>query len=147
MFILELKPRCYAGSASSPKDCRARAESQGRRRPGSLHRSPPRSLALRELPLPATGGPRWSLPAFGSYGGRGVCMLLQQGAARSRRAGARGVSSLAVPRPPYLPRTKVGTMDLDRVTLLSALAGQDLVPEQALQVQEADEAGRGSSGG
>lgn len=80
-------------------------------------------------------------------GDGGVCMLLQQGAARSRRAGARGVSSLAVPRPPYLPRTKVGTMDLDRVTLLSALAGQDLVPEQALQVQEADEAGRGSSGG
>lgn len=38
-------------------------------------------------------------------------------------------------------------MDLARVTLPSALAGQDLVPEQALQVQEADEAGRGSSGG
>lgn len=38
-------------------------------------------------------------------------------------------------------------MNLAQVTLLSALAGQDLVPEQALQVQEADEAGRGSSGG
>lgn len=82
-------------------------------------------------------------------------MLLQQGAAGLRRAGGRcvsvrggiRVSSHAVPRLPYLPRTKVGAVDLDRVTLLSALAGQDLVPEQALQVQEADEAGRGCSGG
>lgn len=56
------------------------------------------------------------------------------------------VSSPAVPGLPYLPRTKVGAVDLDRV-ILSALAGQDLVPEQALQVQEADEAGRGGSGG
>lgn len=38
-------------------------------------------------------------------------------------------------------------MDLNRVKSLSALAGQDLVPEQALQVQEADEAGWGGSGG
>ena len=47
------------------------------------------------------------------------------------------VSSHAVPGLPYLPRTKVGAVDLDRVTLLSALAGQDLVPKA---VQEAEEA-------
>lgn len=33
------------------------------------------------------------------------------------------------------------------VTLSPGLAGQDMVPEQTLQVQEADEARRGSSGG
>lgn len=54
---------------------------------------------------------------------------------------------LAVPQPPYLPTTIIGAMYLARVTLLSALAGQNLVPEQALQVQEADEAGWGGSGG
>lgn len=66
----------------------------------------------------------------------------EQGAVQSVGGGIR-VSSSRCPRAPLSPRTKVGAVDLDRVILLSALAGQDLVPEQALQVQEADEAGRG----
>lgn len=79
----------------------------------------------------------WSAPPAGSC-------------SSSRPVGHTGqqeASSLIVPPPPYLPTTTKCTLDLARVTLLSALAGQDLVPEQTLQVQETDEAGRRSSGG
>lgn len=51
------------------------------------------------------------------------------------------------PAVPYLPTTTIDTMHLTRAALLPALAGQNLVPEQALQVQEADEAGWGGPGG
>lgn len=62
--------------------------------------------------------------------------------------GQQGGYTLQLSHSHLVPRTiTIGAMYLARVTLLSALAGKNLVPEQALQVQEADEAGWGGSGG
>lgn len=135
MFILELKAVCCAGAASFPDGCQpGLGRVPGRRRP--------------KFPLTPHHHAPWlsescpCRPVLSGGGGGGGGLFPQPGVASAQSSKEHRVLLSHCPLHPHNR-----TMNLARVTVLSALAGQDLVPEQALQVQEADEAGRGGSGG
>lgn len=90
--------------------------------------------------------PGLSFLAFGAHGGVGWrwSLPLYPGAVSFSKARREGI----VCHQPLFSTLELGRLSgHSPVTLSPDPAGQDMVPEQTLQVQEADEARRGSSGG
>lgn len=99
----------------------------------------PKGSQLRRGLTATAGGGRIETGISGAGGG--LCLSRAASLGRERRA------AILLTSPFPRPQAWVGSVVTQSSHVVAQFAGQDMVPEQTLQVQEADEARRGSSGG